>query len=66
MEAWWAFIARVLAFLLGGAILTWQTVFEDADRIYLIIAGLGLCGPVVAQSVAQMFAAIRSGFVEPP
>lgn len=61
LEAWWALIARVLAFFLGGSILTWQTVFESEDRLYLIVAGVGLCGPVVAQSVATVFASIRGG-----
>lgn len=58
-EAWWAFTARVLSFLLGCAILGWQTVLEDTDRLYLTVAGVGLCGPVVAQSVATVFAGIR-------
>jgi hypothetical protein len=60
-EAWWALVVRVLAFTLGALILTWQTVFEEQDRLWLIIAGVGLCGPVVAQSVATMFAALRVG-----
>lgn len=61
IEAWWALIARVLAFFLGAGILTWQTVLEDQNRLYLIVAGVGLCGPVVAQSVATVFASIRGG-----
>lgn len=60
-EAWWALIARVLAFNLGALILTWQMAFETQDRLYLIVAGVGLCGPVVAQSVATVFASIRGG-----
>ena len=60
-EQWWALIARVLAFLLGSGILVWQTVFEEADRLYLIVAAVGLCGPVVAQSVATVFSSLRGG-----
>lgn len=59
IEAWWALIARILAFFLGSGILIWQTVVEEHDRLYLTIAGVGLCGPVVAASVATVFAAMR-------
>jgi hypothetical protein len=58
-EAWWAFVARVLAFLVGVFILGYQTVFEESDRLYLTVAAVGLCGPVVAQSVATVFASLR-------
>lgn len=61
LEAWWALLARVLSFLLGAGILGWQTVFEANERLYLTVAGVGLCGPVVAQSVATVFSAIRTG-----
>jgi hypothetical protein len=58
-EQWWALIARVMAFFLGSGILIWQTVIEEADRLYLIVAAVGLCGPVVSQSVATVFTSIR-------
>jgi hypothetical protein len=60
LEAWWAFAARVLAFFLGGTILTHE-MLAVGSRVYLIVAGVGLCGPVVAQSVATVFASIRGG-----
>jgi hypothetical protein len=60
-EAWWALIARVIAFLLGATILVWQMAFEDADRLYLIVAAIGLMGPTVAQSVATVLVALRGG-----
>lgn len=60
VEAWWALIARVVSFIAGLVILLTQ-IGQPQDRLYLIIAGIGLCGPVVAQSVATVFAAIRSG-----
>lgn len=58
-EAWWAFLARILAFFLGGGILVWQAAFEQSDRLYLIVAAIGLMGPTVAQSVATVFASLR-------
>lgn len=59
LEAWWAFLARILAFFLGGGILAWQTVSETSDRLYLIVAAIGLMGPTVAQSVAVVLAALK-------
>jgi hypothetical protein len=60
LEAWWALIARVLAFFLGAGMLAFETLSGN-NRLYLIVAGIGLCGPVVAQSVAVVFASIRGG-----
>lgn len=60
LEAWWAFLVRVLSFILGAAILVTQ-IGAERDRLYLIVAAIGLCGPAVAQSVATVFASIRSG-----
>lgn len=59
-EAWWAFLARVFGFLLGAMILTYETL-TGGDRLYLIVAAIGLMGPAVASSVAQIFASMRGG-----
>jgi hypothetical protein len=59
-EALWALIARIIAFIFGCGMLGWETV-HGAQRAYIIVAGIGLCGPTVAQSVATVFAAIRGG-----
>lgn len=58
-ELWWALLTRVLSFILGSGILIWQTVFEKTDRLYIIVAGIALCGPAVAQSVATVFDSMR-------
>jgi hypothetical protein len=65
-EAWWALIARVLGFFLGASILGWQAFFEDSDRVYLMIVAIGLMGPAAAQTVAQMFSAMRGTPTLPP
>jgi hypothetical protein len=52
-EAWWPFIARVIAFLLGTTILFWQTVLEQADRPYLIGGALVLMGFPIAAALAK-------------
>jgi hypothetical protein len=65
-EAWWAFIARVLSFFAGIALLVHQEFFVATPTVALIVAGVGLCGPVVAQSVATVFAAIRGGGTNEP
>lgn len=61
IEAWWALIARILAFFLGALILVYQTLFEAEDRFLLICAAVGLMGPMVAAAVAQVVAAARGG-----
>lgn len=60
VEAWWALIARVVAFAAGLTMLLVETL-SGGNRLYIIVAGIGLCGPVVAQSVATVFASIRGG-----
>jgi hypothetical protein len=63
IEAWWALIARVLSFFLGGLLLTYEALFGQADnsqvRTVLIVAGVAMIGPVVAASAASIMAAIR-------
>jgi hypothetical protein len=59
-EAWWALFARIIAFFLGATILGYETV-TGGNRLYIIVTGAGLCGPVIAQSIATIFGAIRGG-----
>lgn len=60
LEAWWAFLARVFSFLLGAGIMVWQTVLEQADRPWLIAAGLGLMGLPIVNVFSQLIGA-RNG-----
>lgn len=59
LEALWALVIRVLAFVLGAAILIGLTFFVNDRPIYAWLAGIALCGPTVAASVATMLEAIR-------
>jgi hypothetical protein len=63
IEAWWALVARVLAFFLGALLIGYEAVFGAADnpqvRTILIITGVALIGPVVAASVTSMLSAMR-------
>lgn len=61
VEAWWALIVRVLAFVLGATILLGLVFFVDDRPVYAWLAGIALCGPTVAASVATMLEAIRGG-----
>jgi hypothetical protein len=64
IEAWWALISRVLAFLLGGLILGYETIFEQSDRPILLLVAAGLMGPMVAAGVAQVLAAWKGAHNE--
>lgn len=64
MEAWWAFFARVLAFILGTVLLVGQAFFVK-PYLPLVLAGIGGLGPVVAHTVAALFVAIRGGSPPP-
>jgi hypothetical protein len=59
IEAWWALVARILAFFLGATILGFQSFFATDDRLWITVAGIGLCGPTVAVSVATVLASLR-------
>lgn len=60
-EAWWAFIARVLAFVLGAFGFGFEVAIDQGQRFYIVIGSLALMGPVVAQAAATMFASVRGG-----
>lgn len=63
LEAWLALVARVLVFLLGGAILTWQTVaVERPDRLLELIGVVlltPLVGPMLIEGLARLLLALR-------
>jgi hypothetical protein len=61
IEAWWALIARILAFFLGAVILAYQTFSSTNDGVVLILVSAGLMGPMVAAGVAQVLASWRGG-----
>lgn len=60
IEAWWALISRVLAFLLGALILLYETVSEMGDRPILLLIAAGLMGPMAAAGVAQVLASWKA------
>jgi uncharacterized membrane protein len=60
LEAWWAFLSRVLAFLLGAVILMHQVLFARLSLIEMAISA-ALMGPAVASAVAQILVAVRGG-----
>lgn len=59
IEAWWALVARILAFILGALILAWQTLVGQTSNPLPWLVGASLLGPVVAASLAQILAAWR-------
>lgn len=61
IEAWWALVARILAFVLGSMILCFQAFVVNFDRPILLLVATGLMGPTVAASVAQLLSAWRGG-----
>lgn len=61
LEKLWALVIRVLAFVLGAVILVGLTFVVNDRPIYAWLAGIALCGPTVAASVATMLEAIRGG-----
>lgn len=59
IEEWWALIARIISFVGGLVILISQAFLVELRDSLLIVAGIGMLGPVVAASVAQIVHAIR-------
>lgn len=58
LEAWWAFVARILFALVGIALLLIEATGEG-QRFMLIAAGVVLCGPVAAQGLATVLSSAR-------
>jgi hypothetical protein len=54
-EAWWALIARVIAFLFGGALIYQQATMPNPPGAQesLIAVGVGLMGPFAASLFAS-------------
>lgn len=61
LEAWWALAARVIGFFAGLVLLGYIAVTRQGDQVYLLLAAIGLIGPAVAQTVATLIIAVRSG-----
>lgn len=59
IEDWWALIARIISFIGGLVILFSQAFIPELRDSLLIVAGIGMLGPVVAASVAQIVQAAR-------
>jgi hypothetical protein len=71
LEAWWAFIARVMAFLTGLALIA-VLVVRESTAIFAYTAALALMGPMVANTLvtvagamAQLIRASRGGSEQP-
>ena len=50
-RAWWLVLRDVVAFVGGLGILIFETIFEQADRPWLIAAALGMMGFPFAAAV---------------
>lgn len=59
-EAWWAFLTRVLAFVIGAVILLYAT-FAGGVPWYIAGGAFGCLGPIVAGSVAKLYSSLRGG-----
>jgi hypothetical protein len=63
LEAWWALVARILAFFLGSFVLV-VALLSDGDSLVKLgfgAIGVGLMGPVIASTVAQVLLTVRGG-----
>ena len=62
LEAWWGFISRILAFMLGVTIIVTQVVLPEHKLDWLeVLIAAPLMGPAVVQGVAQILVAAREG-----
>lgn len=63
VEAWWALIARILAFVFGTQLIVYTAVFMQDDptelRVFLAMGGFAMTGPVIATSLSQILGAAR-------
>jgi len=58
-EAWWAFVFRVVSGVGGLAILIGQAFGIANGQLALTVAGIGLCGPVVAAAAGSFIETLR-------
>lgn len=63
LEEWLGLVARVVCFLLGAAILIWQTVATKDDSFRLEIIAVAcmapLVGPLLVAGLVQLLLALR-------
>lgn len=60
LEAWWALLARIFAFLLGAAVLVWQNVAEDHAQSILVGAALVLMVPATVAALRGLLTSVPS------
>lgn len=62
VEAWWFFVARILAFMLGAIIVGFNLVVDSPEGVRLwlaILIGVGLMWPIVGPGVTQAVSVMR-------
>jgi hypothetical protein len=62
VEAWWALVARILAFFLGAVIFTVQALFspqEFTEKLFWATIAVGLMWPVVGPGVMAALRTVR-------
>ena len=59
LEAIWALVARILAFVLGSIVLIGLVFFVENRPVYAWLIVLALMGPTFAASMATMLSALR-------
>lgn len=60
-EAWWAFLARVIAFFAGLSILGYETLVDHGQSGSLILAGIGLMGVPIAGVAEKLLERVPGG-----
>lgn len=65
-EAWWYFIARMIAFFFGMYLLWQEAGPPPGVEVWIIVASIGCMGPTVATAVATVLEAARGSSASPP
>lgn len=60
-EAWWAFVSRILAFLIGTGMLLYATVYDQEHSAALLLAGIGLTGVPLAPVAEKLLDRLPGG-----
>lgn len=58
-EAWWYFIARMIAFFFGMYLIYKESQPPPGVEWAIVVAGIGCMGPTVATAVATVLEAAR-------
>lgn len=66
IEAWWYFIARMIAFFFGMFLIYQEAGPPPGVEVWIVVAGIGCMGPTVATAVATVVEAARGGGPLPP